>query len=65
MTATRSLPLSDADTTAGCAGRSSAVVAAIKKSLENLWVIQVNELYDNFTIFKGHSNKIVAIGDPC
>lgn len=51
MTVMRNLPLLGADTTADCVGRFSAVVAAIKKSLENLWVIQVNELYRHFYSF--------------
>lgn len=40
MTVMRNLPLLGADTIADCVGKFSAVVAAIKKSLENLWVIQ-------------------------
>jgi hypothetical protein len=42
MTAVKSLQHLGADTIADCVGRFSAVVVVIKKSLENLWAIQVN-----------------------
>lgn len=63
MTVVRNLQPLGADTIADYVGRFSAVVAVIKKSLENLWAIQVNAFYCQFTIFKGRNYKTLTIQD--